>query len=58
MAVFTDKLSHMRRGLESACLIDGSGNSGTGCSEIFRWVKRVTESQGREGDGAFYVEMQ
>lgn len=42
MAVFTDKLSHMDSSLENSYLIDGSGNSSPGCSEVLaRWEREL-----------------
>ena len=40
MAVFTDKLSHMDSSLENSYLIDGSGNSSPGCSEVLAGWER------------------
>lgn len=40
MAVFTDKLSHMDSSLENSYLIDGSGNSSPGRSEVLAGWER------------------
>ena len=53
MAVFTDKLSHMDSSLENSYLIDGSGNSSSGCSEVLAGWGKGTEFQGRIWDKTF-----
>lgn len=40
MAVFTDKLSHMDSSLENSDLVDGSGNSSPGRSEVLAGWER------------------